>query len=159
MSSDNDFAGNTAVKGAGGAVLVTNAALVKCVAGDTTHSLQHCIGGNALRRRRSLLQQQPQLVGTEDTDLLTNQRLENLARGGYGDEMATAATKIILRGAGDLAYCSNNDTSGETAPAGNSSVIRVPPGGGVTVALHLKDALGQCVTGDISDASMELQVS
>jgi predicted outer membrane repeat protein len=154
MSPDNQFSGNTAVKGGGGALLVTNAALVQCVSGGTQHSLRHCIGGTSLRRR-SLLQ----LGGGEDVDPMSSQRVDNLAQGGYGDEMATAATRMILRRASDPEYCTNSNSSEVAAPAPTSvSVIRVPPGGGVTVSLHLKDALGQCVSGDISDASMWLQV-
>jgi hypothetical protein len=161
LSRDNEFSNNTAVGGAGGALLVTNTALVQCVAGDTQYPVHTCVASSTSRRRRRLLQQQgqQQLDADDDTSALVLRDI-NRVNGGYGPDMASAATRIVVRNQSDPLYCMSNSSSNGSAalPPASPTVIRVAPGGNVNVSLHLKDSLDQCVFGSISDASMWLEV-
>ena len=138
---------NIAVQGAGGGLLVTNLSRVAgtifgCPAG--TADMTQCLQKEASRRR--LLQDSPS--APIPTPLL------NSASGGYGNDIATAAATMALVQYGTDAACFSE--SPEQDPIEELSIA---PGQPLKLAFFLRDALGHCVTGGISDANMGLQVT
>jgi hypothetical protein len=138
---------NTAVQGAGGGVLITNLTRVKgtifgCLAGSP--GFTQCLQKQSSTRR---LMQDPEAA----SDL---HRQLNSASGGYGDDIATAATTLTLVPYGEGAGCSSG-----TPVLDSEQELSIAPGQALQRAFFLRDALGHCVTGSISDANMGLQVN